>query len=290
MSIKRMHKAYASTRMGQIHYTSIGQGPALIMLCQSARSSAMFTNLATELANDFSCYAIDYPGSGASDPLPEDATFEDIALCMVDFLDDKGIDKTHVYGIHTGNKIGAALAAYSPKRIHKAVLAGQSHSLVADNERRLYTVGKARQKLLNATDERESTLLHWVDIFNEINKFWWDEHLVRNLTDTHLRNWAQQRVADEILSANSMPALYRANFAFDLNAAFSRISVPTLIIEIQTPSEDHHIGRQGPTLLRLIPDSKLQTIEEKDFHGITLEHRHQDVATILRQFLNEQAI
>ena len=287
MSSKRMHKAYASTHMGQIHYASIGQGPPLIMLCQSSRSSAMFTNLATDLADDFSCFAIDYPGSGASDPLPEDATLEDIALCMVDFLDDNGIDKTHVYGIHTGNKIGAALAAYSPQRIHKAVLAGQSHSLVADNERRLHTVGKTRRKLLSATDERESTLVHWADIFNEINKYWWDEHLVRNLTNTHLRNWTQQRVADEILSANSMPDLYRANYAFDLKTAFSRITVPTLIVEIQTPSEDHYIGRQGPTLLELIPGSKLHTIDEKDFFGITLEHRHQDVAVILRQFLNE---
>jgi pimeloyl-ACP methyl ester carboxylesterase len=169
--------------------------------------------------------------------------------------------------------------------VRRAVLAGQSHSIVPDNERRGQTVGKTRRKFLAAVDEREAALVRWADVFSVVSGLWWREPLMRAIADPAQRAQAALQAADEIECSDSMPGLYRANFAFDLRAAYASITVPTLVLEIATPSEDRLIGRQGEAVLAVIRGAQLATIEEPDYHGITLEHRSEDVARILRGFL-----
>lgn len=279
-----MRRAYADTRLGQLHFAEAGGGVPLVLLPQGGRSWKMFADLARAVADEFRCIAIDYPGSGGSDPMPDDVTFETIADAVVDLLDRLGIERTFVYGIHTGNKIAAALAAAQPARVLGVVLAGQSHSIVPSNERRSQTVGRTRRKLLHAGDEREQSLVHWADVFNVVSAAWWSEDLMRAITSRERRAYAMRKAVDEIESANSMPALYRANYAFDLAGAYARIVVPALVVEIATPAEDRTIGRQGAAVQALVRDAELETIEADDEHGITLERHTDRLAPILRRF------
>ena len=244
-----MRRGYAVTRMGQIHYAVAGTGPPLVLLPQGGRSCRMFDSLAAALAEDFHSIAVDFPGSGGSDPLPDGATFEDIAAAVVDLMDALALPSAFVYGVHTGNKIAAALAAGWPERVRKVVLAGQSHSIVPDNQRRSQTVGKTRRKFLEAGDPREAALVRWADVFSVVSGLWWREPLMRDIANPTLRAQAALQARDEIETSDSMPGLYRANFAFDLHGAYARIAVPALVLEIATPSEDRLIGRQGPAVL-----------------------------------------
>lgn len=245
----------------------------------------MYGALATALSSDYAVYAIDYPGTGGSDPLPAGTTFEAIAAACIDVLDDLDLQAASVYGLYTGNKIAAAMAAGWPARIKKVVLAGQSHSLVPNNAKRSETVGRSRRTLLNATDDREAALIQWADVFSRVSDVWWAEDMMKHLVDRSARREAIDVAVDAMLSAESMTDLYSANFAYDLQQDLERIIIPTLILEIATPSEDRLIGRQGPLLRSLVRGSNLVTLEEADGHGNTLQHRALEVAAIVRTFL-----
>jgi pimeloyl-ACP methyl ester carboxylesterase len=279
-----MRRAYVDTRLGQIHFATSGEGPPLVLLPQGGRSWTMFADLACSLDREFRSIAIDYPGSGGSDAIPEPVTFETIAAAIVDLLDALGIERALVYGIHTGNKIAAALAANWSSRVMGVVLAGQSHSIVPSNERRGQTVGRTRRKLLGAEDAREQALVHWADVFSVVSGAWWHEDLMRDIANPARRAQAMRKAIDEIGSAQSMPSLYRANFAFDLAGAYARIEVPTLVLEIATPAEDRTIGRQGAAVQALVKGAHVETLEASDYHGITLENQTGQLAPILRRF------
>src|SRR5205085_6095770 len=145
------------------------------------------------------------------------------------------LDRVHVYGIHGGNKVGAALAAGWPSRVKKLVLAGQSHSIVPSNAKRTGTVGKTRRKLLAPADERETALVRWADLYKTIGNAWWRDGLMRNIAEPAERAKALLKVADEVQSAEGIPHFYAANFAYDFERDLHRISAPTLILEIATP-------------------------------------------------------
>src|SRR5690242_17328012 len=116
---KIMPRGYAESALGQIHYRREGSGPTLLLLSASGRSSRMFTRLVPLIASRFDAIALDTPGFGGSDPLPEGTTIEQIAEAFVAVLDQLGIERPHVYGLHTGNKIATAMAARWPARIDR---------------------------------------------------------------------------------------------------------------------------------------------------------------------------
>ncbi len=281
-----MKRGYVDTRLGQLHYGEEGdrQAPPLILLPKTARTWRMFDGLAAALSADFRVIALDYPGTGYSDPLPHSTSFETVAASLIDAMDGLGIAQAAVYGVLTGNKIGAAMAAGWPGRISKLMLVGQSHSLVPSREKRQQTVGKRRRDP-SANDERDAALLRWADAFNRVNAHWWNEATLKNIADEPTRRHTLSLIIDELLTTESIPDLYRANHAYDLEGDFRRISVPTLIVEVVTPSEDLAVGRQGAAVQALIAGSQLIVLEDEDYHGITLEKRVPEVAAIVRAFL-----
>jgi len=131
-----MKRAYLSTGIGQIHLYEHGQGEAVLMLHETPRSARSFAPLMQALGSRYRSIAPDNPGFGMSDPLPEDATMESLARVMVEVLDGLQIERAHLIGFHTGNKIAAAMAAHHPDRVAKTVLIGMTHSLVVSRRAR----------------------------------------------------------------------------------------------------------------------------------------------------------
>jgi haloalkane dehalogenase len=100
---------------GQVHgriAKSLGK-PWLVLLHQSPSSSAMFDALIPFLRNHFSIIAPDNPGFGNSDPLaaPSVSAF---AECILEVLARHQIEKTFVFGHHTGAALAAYLGAHNP--------------------------------------------------------------------------------------------------------------------------------------------------------------------------------
>lgn len=105
----------------RVHYRRCGEGPTLILLHASPVSSQIFErHYFPEFSKHFCCIAPDTPGNGLSDPLPfaDQATIDDYADALTEFLDRIDVKTCNLYGRHTGAQIAAAFAQKNPERAH----------------------------------------------------------------------------------------------------------------------------------------------------------------------------
>lgn len=261
-----MRRGYADTSRGQIHYYTAGEGTPLVLLHASPRSSRVFLRLMPLLAERFRVYAFDTFGFGGSDPLPAGITMEGVAGCVVEAMDSLELGAVHLLGYHTGNKIGAALAANHPDRVKKLVLVGMTHSLVVAREKRDAAIHGLVEKVLeqDASPRGVKLLKQWETTFDEVSKTWRKPEVIGkdDLSNDDLAD-LEREVLDKIEARVSLDAIYRANFAFDLEAALRRITHPTLIIELATSGEKH-LGRSGADVQRLMQRAELEVFENTD--------------------------
>lgn len=278
-----MRRAFADTSIGQIHYREMGSGKPLLLLGSSGRSSRMFAPLIPLLARQRRVLAPDLPGFGASAAMPPGMTIEALADLTMEFLDAVQVGPAvAVYGFHTGNKIGTAMAVRHEARVEKLIIAGQTHSLVPDNETRNAGIkgliashvtldqpeGRARieQERLAA---RVSALFGLGDIGSP---------------HPHLGGAIGDHILDDI-EATATAELYRANLNFDLAGGFAAVRVPTLILEIETTAETAHHGLQGQAVRRLIPHARIETVEVPEDGVLTLENHADRLAPVILGFL-----
>ena len=128
-------RSYIDTSWGQIHCRTSGSGPGLLLLHSSSGSSRVFRRLMI-LMKGYRSIAPDLPGFGESATMPAGASIEDVAAHLVSLLDALDIERAHVFGLHSGNKVAAALAANWPDRVASLVIAGITHSLVIGSAER----------------------------------------------------------------------------------------------------------------------------------------------------------
>ena len=135
-----MKRGYADTLEGQIHYTVDGTGEPLLLLHQTG-SSRTFYKLIPLLSKEYRVFAPDNLGEGNSDRLPPNFEIRDMARSYIHFMDALDIEKTHIFGFHTGNKIGTELSAGWPSRVDGLILCGQTHSIQADHKDQVAVMG-----------------------------------------------------------------------------------------------------------------------------------------------------
>jgi pimeloyl-ACP methyl ester carboxylesterase len=282
-----IHRSYVDSGLGQLHCIEAGDGPVLLLLPQAGRSSRMYVDLIGELAADFRAISIDVPGSGRSAPLPpREVAMAEIGDAIAAGLGDLGVGAADLFGLHGGNKVGAALAAGHPQRVRRFVFAGMSHSIVPDKATRdaMFLQTPAVTDVLDAS-EAGDPLPAWAGQLRDLVAVWLAEATSAELADPERRRRTVELAIDGLEAFQDRPAFYRAAFAYDLRADLARIAAPTLILEIATPREDREVGRQGEALLATIPNSTLLTLEHEDVYAVTLEDRVPEVAQILRDFL-----
>ncbi|MBM3571909.1 MAG: alpha/beta hydrolase, partial [Alphaproteobacteria bacterium] len=244
-----MKRAYDDTAMGKIHFRRHGRGAPLSLLHQTPRSSAAFEPLMKLLGRDFGCPAPDTLGFGNSDPLPARATMTELGRSMVRFLDTQGIDRAHVQGFHTGNKIAAALAAGWPDRVGRVVLIGMTHGIVVARKQRNAAIIDIVKKYMTSYQPAADGAHHlrkWADDYAGIAAIWWNQAMtgVAKITAAELRRQAL-RAIESIQCRDDVKAIYAMNLGFDLIAVVKRIKASTLVIECRVP-EEAHLGQQRP--------------------------------------------
>lgn len=281
-----MERGYLRTRLGQVHYRAAGDGEVVLLIHQSGRSSRMFDNVLPLLAARHRAVAIDLPGFGNSCSLPPGATIEQLADCCADVIRDLGVDGAHVYGHHSGNKIATALAVRNPELVRSLILAGQSHSIIPDQEQRNAAIDKFVKPYREAEGSRDAARTRaekWALTFRTVTNAWWSPGIASAAAPSDIQH-AAALAMDAIQSFEGSAALYGANLAYDLGANYARITAKTLILEIVTAEEDRVFGRQGGTIQQMIPGSRLSILEHEDGDGVTLEDRADDLAAIMMSF------
>lgn len=263
-----MHRAYADTSFGQIHYFTAGSGPPLLMLHATNHSARTFSSVIPHLAEHYRVVAPDYLGFGFSDPLPPDVTMRDVTDSMVEVLDAVDADSAHVFGLHTGNKLGAALGANHAARVRKLILCGEPHSIIPDEAARNdaiadYVADDLRE--YPATEDGTDHLKEWADLQRRVGEAWWNPDILSapgataedvDLLATH--------VLERLCMRGSLADIYAANFEYDWSAELPDVAVETLVLELARADELEAYGPQRERVASIVPDCRSASMEETD--------------------------
>lgn len=281
-----VRRGYVDTRHGQVHYRESGNGAPLVLLHATPRSARVYTKLQALLSKRFRVIAPDTLGFGNSDPLPPDVTMPMLAESTADVIEALDLQTPAVFGLHTGNKVGAALAAARPDLVSRFICCGMTHSIVIDRKERDDAIKDIVEKYFAAettTPDGTHLLRGWGRTYKSLVETWWGARVVdaAPVTNTVLDE-AQDEVLDRIQARASFDAVYRANFDFDLAGALAGLTMPVQIIELVTPGEDH-LGRQADALVNLIPNAEAVTLENTDRD--VLERVPEKLAAAIEAFL-----
>jgi pimeloyl-ACP methyl ester carboxylesterase len=122
--VPEMKRAFADTRLGQIHYVTAGSGPPVMLLHQTPRSWDEYRDVIPLLSTKFQVFAMDTIGFGDSARLNGPASVESFADGALAFMEATSLNRSSVVGHHTGGVIAVELAASHPERVDKLVLSG----------------------------------------------------------------------------------------------------------------------------------------------------------------------
>jgi pimeloyl-ACP methyl ester carboxylesterase len=119
-------KGYIETTHGQVHYRAAGEpdAPRVLLLHQTASSSAMYERLMEQLAEQFYLFAPDTPGFGGTFFPPERATMEFYAAVLHEAATNFGLASCFVFGHHTGASIAVQMENDHPGFARKMILSG----------------------------------------------------------------------------------------------------------------------------------------------------------------------
>ncbi len=262
--MNEIRKEYARARSGQIHFAEAGEGEPLLLMGETPRSYRLFDRLMPLLAPHVRVIAVDLPGLGNSHPLPDPMSVPAVAKCLAGFLDAVGIERAHVFGMHTGNKMAAALTADWPERVDRLILAGQTHSLFPEKDKRNAALAPSFEHYhapKNTSENDEARLLReWLGTKLTLDATWWPEKILNGESaDPRLIETAEAKSIDYLLGWRSAVPIYHAVFAYDLAEAVARIEASTLVLEFTT-SEESHYGPQGERLVALMKRAVTKSI------------------------------
>jgi pimeloyl-ACP methyl ester carboxylesterase len=119
----KIKRAFLDTEDGQIHYRVGGEGEPLLLLHMNPRSSDEYRELMPLfVAGNRQAIAMDLMGFGDSDKPPRLYRIADYVKTAIALLDELGIQKTSVFGNHTGAFVAGEMAVTYPDRVEKLIL------------------------------------------------------------------------------------------------------------------------------------------------------------------------
>jgi len=100
-----------------------GQGPAIILIPGFPLHSLTYRRLVPHLADAFTCYCVDLPGTGESRwTVATDFSFPAHARRLMRMADAFGLEQFDIIGHDSGGSVARHLALLDPKRSHRLVI------------------------------------------------------------------------------------------------------------------------------------------------------------------------
>jgi pimeloyl-ACP methyl ester carboxylesterase len=228
----------------QVHYRLAGEGPPVILLHQSPKSSREYETLMTQWAKFFTVIAPDTPGFGQSDPLPVmRTTVEELADCVIEFADALSLDRFSVYGFHTGGGIAIALADAYPSRICAATVNGLVMPTTAERDE----IPEYYLPAFEPNWDGSHLAWAWARMREQTVFFPWFASTLSNRMDYTMpaTEALQENLREFLQSGDHYRVGYRAAFEYDATPALARLQVPTLVTAAQLDPLSTHIDRIG---------------------------------------------
>ncbi|MGX9962341.1 alpha/beta fold hydrolase [Roseomonas sp. F4] len=177
----RLTRHFLTLGNRRVHYTRMGQGPAVCLLHASPCSAKVLQPVQEVFAGSFTALAFDTPGFGLSDLLPNDPPeIEDFADALAEALDALGVEQACTYGRHTGASIAVEYARRHPDRCAMALTDGFPVFTAKAAEERL------RKYLLPLVPEWDGSHLVWLWYrYRDQHVFWpWHNQSLAFRADT----------------------------------------------------------------------------------------------------------
>ena len=108
----------------QHFYIEKGQGEPLILLHGNGESCDYFKNQIYEFSRMYHVYALDTRGHGKTPRGNAPFTIRQFAEDLLDFMDERKINKAHLLGFSDGGNIALVFALRHPERVNKLILNG----------------------------------------------------------------------------------------------------------------------------------------------------------------------
>ncbi|MDE7283501.1 MAG: alpha/beta hydrolase [Lachnospiraceae bacterium] len=105
-------------------YIEKGQGEPLILLHGNGESCDYFKNQIDEFSRMYHVYALDTRGHGKTPRGNAPFTIRQFAEDLLDFMDERKINKAHLLGFSDGGNIALVFALRHPERVNKLILNG----------------------------------------------------------------------------------------------------------------------------------------------------------------------
>lgn len=267
------------TEKGVLRYHEAGDGPPLILLHGSGIGVNGWRNFGANLghfAEDYHCYILEFPGFGASDPVPGAHPVLTAIESVQRFMDALDLESAAIVGNSMGGVVGAMFALAHPTRVDKLVAIGG----VGTN---IFSPGPSEgTRLLRefADSPSREALVRW------LNCMVYDQNLVtEDLID---ERW---KAASEPDSLATLQAMYSSKAAALQEQSEAKSKMPpywSMLHKVQCPTlmlwgaDDRQCPLDMAQLpLRLIPHAELHVlprcghwvfVEAKlPFHRITKE-------------------
>lgn len=207
-----------------------GEGPPVVLLHESPRSSAVLLPLAGALAErGLAVFALDTPGFGLSDPLPvARPSAADFADALAETLDAIGLARAPIYGTHTGAAIAMSFGLRFPERATALALDGYPVFTETEKEELLASY------LAPFRPDWSGAHLAWLwgRVKDQFTFFPWYRRgeaarLPRPLPPLDL---LQSVVADYLSAGDGYRGAYASAFRFDALASARAVRVPTTFL------------------------------------------------------------
>jgi pimeloyl-ACP methyl ester carboxylesterase len=237
----------------QVHFRLAGSGPPLLLLHQSPASSAEMATELAAFADRFTVIAPDTPGFGLSDPLPEDAgasgpDLTPYAEALGVFLSALGIEKTLIYGFHTGAMLGFEFARLYPERCAVAIVNG----LVVCEQAELADLLEHYNVMPALTPEGAHLPWMWARMRDQTIFFPWYRKTPAARMDFDVPDPVQThiRLVDFVTAREGGRGAYQAAFAYPTRDRIHELKAPVYLLNYaQDPLSPH------PERLAAIPQT-----------------------------------
>lgn len=209
------------------HYRVIGQGPAVVMLHDSPRSSRLHLETMRALSDLYTIYAFDTPGYGNSAPLEKpDPAIADFAAALSAAIDVLELRGAPLYATHTSAKIALEYAARfgEPARL---ILDGLSIPQSAPDPAFI----ERYMRPMRLDDGGGYLAVEWTRMRDMVRWFPWflREPDKRMPIDAPAGEWLSDYAIDFLSAGPHYSSAYAAAMYYDPMPALRDVACPTLI-------------------------------------------------------------
>ena len=258
---------YIDVGTRRVHYRRCGEGPPLLLVHQSPRSSAEYAEVMAKWGAHFTCIAPDSPGFGQSDALPGTPSIDDFADANIALLDALGLGKVHAYGFHSGGIILVTAMKRNPERFRCLAVGG--YAIWTPDEMRIF--GERYLPPFVPSAYGEHLVWLWNRILEQSWVFPWFD--VRDAARLPFPTDDPAKVHPIVMEMLDSGDAYRAGYAAVLKAPrdippVDALTPPVLISAYHGDPLQAHIDRLG-AMPAGWEASKVDTVETH--HALSLE-------------------